>query len=319
MRTQRHLRWLRLLVIAISLLFLTGLVAVVVTGGYTFTVAGISLSSNSIKPPLIGFLVFAFLGLAISVKITDLALLLGSIVLSLMVTELALRVLDPPQAAPALVHIHQPSTVYSYELIPDSRGIGTLGEEILINSQGARDDEFDPDKLGPKILVVGDSFTFALGVEVEQGFVSQTEARLRASHAGVQVVNLGVIGYSFWQYLEILERRAPAYSADLVIVAMFMDDLLRTKRPERVVPRQPAFVPDKDWSSEFRSVNLLRNYVTLAESVEHAPDDSWSFPSELVVVIVIRAATRVGVHCGLDVEVLYARKPTRLPIASEVA
>jgi lysophospholipase L1-like esterase len=174
--------------------------------------------------------------------------------------------LNPPQAAAPFVQIHQPSDVYSYELKPNGRGVGLLGEQISINSQGARDREYDPNKSGPRIVVLGDSFTFGMGVEVEESFVEQTEALISRERNEVQVINLGVIAYSFWQYLELLERRVPEYSPDLVIVAFFMDDLAGAKRPEVVVPRQ-FFEPDQDdWGSGIRVLNLVRNFLAVAET-----------------------------------------------------
>jgi lysophospholipase L1-like esterase len=79
-----------------------------------------------------------------------------------------------------------------------------------------------------RVLVLGDSFTFAGKVALEQSFPKRLEERLRqATHGGkYEVLNLAVPGYNTRQQALLLEERGLAFEPDLVIVAFVLNDAL---------------------------------------------------------------------------------------------
>lgn len=99
------------------------------------------------------------------------------------------------------------------------------GSYVRINSDGLRDREHT--KIKPadtvRIAVLGDSFTEAMHVPMEQTFWSLLERKLTECNAfpgkKVEVINFGVSGYGTGQELMTLRQRVWDYSPDLVILA----------------------------------------------------------------------------------------------------
>ena len=105
-----------------------------------------------------------------------------------------------------------------------------------INELGMNDDPVFP--LGQsdyRILVVGDSHTFAIGVDEQDVWPNQYEKLLRRSGASNAVVyNGGVTGYSLGQYLNRLKMLDRILDADLLLVGFSMaTDLYDLIPPER--------------------------------------------------------------------------------------
>ena len=116
------------------------------------------------------------------------------------------------------MQVHQPSEQFGYALKPSSEGYGNLGEYIRINSFGARDREFGPKNRDiPRVVVIGDSFTFGFGVPLEDTYVKQLEVLLAQQLGQVEVFNLGVTAYQTWHFIDLLEERVASLEPDLVI------------------------------------------------------------------------------------------------------
>jgi GDSL-like Lipase/Acylhydrolase family len=96
---------------------------------------------------------------------------------------------------------------------------------VRINSDGLRDREHAKAKPVDtvRIAVLGDSFTEAMHVPMEQTFWSVLERKLQECNAfpgkKVEVINFGVSGYGTGQELLTLQQRVWDYSPDLVILA----------------------------------------------------------------------------------------------------
>lgn len=188
--------------------------------------------------------------------------LLGSLALSLVGADLLFRVLQPaPYETPKVVEPDGDrvpiSEIIDYlrssgsdtdwqrpcgRLRPNSRfelwydrprwdyfsAAGTI--DIKINSLGFRDLEFERQK-GPgeyRVLGVGDSFTFGIGVPLEDTWVQVLEGRLGAAREGpVQVVNVGFAADSYWPpgYQEWLLSDGIALEPDLVILGFCLNDM----------------------------------------------------------------------------------------------
>ena len=93
------------------------------------------------------------------------------------------------------------------------------------NAFGFHDEEFvEPKPAGRlRVLVVGDSFTFA-PVPYPQGVVTLTEVALRAACGGrdLDLLNMGLMGSGPPEYRVLADLGAPRFAPDLVLVNFFM-------------------------------------------------------------------------------------------------
>ena len=112
-------------------------------------------------------------------------------------------------------------------LAPSFRGREREAEfdiAIEINSQGYRQPEFEREKgQRPRVLVIGDSFTFGVAVEGEEAYPRVLEQLLKTD-AGekVEVINAGVPARYVDEYYLELRERGLALEPDVVIVGFFV-------------------------------------------------------------------------------------------------
>jgi len=230
----------RLLDIAIGF-YLILIPIVLVTGGFKFKLLGVTVGATHLYTLLKFLIPLALVRLSISVEIKNLLLMLGTILLCLLALEVFIRMWDPLIAKPGMYQIHRPSPIFGWELVPGASGFGRAGTYININHDGFRDSEHSPDKNTSvfRIMVIGDSFTFGMGVNLEDTYAKRLEQLVNQTGKTAEVINCGVIGYSMWQYLETLKRKVIPYKPDLVILGLFIDDI-------------PASIPPykhlKNWS-----------------------------------------------------------------------
>ncbi|MGH0031668.1 MAG: SGNH/GDSL hydrolase family protein [Myxococcota bacterium] len=157
-----------------------------------------------------------------------LALLVGS-VLAFGLGELALRVLRPPQLAKVRYPcVYEPDERFGYRYAPGGRGRIAAHFEfdrtVEINSLGFYDEE--PSGDGPVVLAVGDSFTAAMNLPVEQVWTSVLERSLRRGGApSADVVNLGLDGTGTDVHLEVLRAHVPRFRPQTVVLAFYANDV----------------------------------------------------------------------------------------------
>lgn len=100
--------------------------------------------------------------------------------------------------------------------------------EISLNSHGFRDTDFPDQKASStfRIICLGDSWTFGANVGQEEAYPQRLRALLGQEFpaAHFQVFNLGVLGYSSYQGLELLRRKIIDLAPDLVVIAFVMND-----------------------------------------------------------------------------------------------
>lgn len=117
---------------------------------------------------------------------------------------------------------------------------------IRHNSFGYRSDvEFAEQSEHPRIVAIGDSFTYGLGVANEA-----TYASVLASMTGVEVINAGVNGYGIDQAVLLWEHEASIFDPDVVVLGYFVDDFNRNVLTLRDGGAKPYFARDE--SSAFR-------------------------------------------------------------------
>ncbi|HET6372593.1 MAG TPA: GDSL-type esterase/lipase family protein [Candidatus Polarisedimenticolia bacterium] len=102
------------------------------------------------------------------------------------------------------------------------------GWTLHTNSEGYNTPEAAREKPAGtfRILALGDSSTFGWGVDTESAYPHVLERMLRERHPGlgIEVVNLGVCGYSSFQGLIVLKQEALPYQPDLVTLSYGSND-----------------------------------------------------------------------------------------------
>ena len=100
--------------------------------------------------------------------------------------------------------------------------------EMKINSLGFRDDEIPLKKASDelRVLILGDSITWASYLQAEETFVERVEEYLRQSLPGrsVEVINAGVGDIGLKEEIAILEERGLAALPDLVVISFYLND-----------------------------------------------------------------------------------------------
>jgi lysophospholipase L1-like esterase len=94
------------------------------------------------------------------------------------------------------------------------------------NRGGYRDDEPRPESHGRRILLLGDSVSFGLGVDQDKIYAARLEARLRRElRQPWEVENLAIWAYHTGHELETLATDGLALAPRLVLVQFYMNDL----------------------------------------------------------------------------------------------
>ena len=107
-----------------------------------------------------------------------------------------------------------------------------------VNSLWMNDSAYDPavDNKLVRVLALGDSHTFAVGVSANQTWPKVLESKLNSGSpiAGYRVYNAGVSGYSMHQYLLRLMDQGPLLHPDYVVLGLsYATDLYDLLPPDR--------------------------------------------------------------------------------------
>lgn len=129
-----------------------------------------------------------------------------------------------------------------YEIVPNATPeISNLGmrgpNRTLAKPAGAK-----------RVLVVGDSVAYGIGVGAEQTFSAVLEKILTTYHPDVpvEVLNSGVAGYNTAQELAFLERRGFDLEPDAIVLAYCPNDVLVTPIVFKDGDRMRFFCPDRE-------------------------------------------------------------------------
>ena len=159
--------------------------------------------------------------------LTNLALLAASTVITLLLCELLLRVLGfgPLYTSPERDRYWKYDSLLGWAHQPGQEGVFETPQfrtSVHINSKGLRDEEHTYERNGetPRILVLGDSFTWGYGVEEPERFSEWLEKSL-----GAEVINAGVSGYSTDQELLWMQTEGTKYDIDLIILVFAGNDI----------------------------------------------------------------------------------------------
>lgn len=158
--------------------------------------------------------------------IERLTLLLVSILVFFVLGEIIIRLLVPIEPPSPAMFQRLPSSPRLIGPIPNFESKDKL---VKINSKGFRDHEYHEEKRENtlRIIVLGDSFTFGVGVTLENAYPKQLEKMLnkKSSSRPVEILNMGVPGYNTYQELILLKEVGLNYKPDLVIVGFVLNDV----------------------------------------------------------------------------------------------
>jgi hypothetical protein len=136
----------------------------------------------------------------------------------------------PKDGRAQLMHIIRPSN--NRRIIYDLRphlDVQYEGAATHTNSAGFRSPEHDVAKPANKFRIVGigDSVLFGLGIGDDENFLAVTNERLNGTdpQQPFEAINTAVPGYNTVMEVETLEAKGLAYSPDLVVVAWCGNDL----------------------------------------------------------------------------------------------
>lgn len=111
----------------------------------------------------------------------------------------------------------------------------------VTNSKGLRDQSFREEKPEDqfRVLVVGDSMTYGLGVNESNRFTEVLERRLNDSlERNVRVINAGKQAAGMEDYYEFVLNRGTKYDPDLVIVAFDEEDTVDRELQESFIEQE---------------------------------------------------------------------------------
>ena len=139
---------------------------------------------------------------------------------------------------------------------------------VAINTQGFRGSNIGPKAPGAiRIACLGDSWTFGMPVDQDRSYPSRLAARLPeidpARH--YEVVNLGVLGYTSFQGLQLLKSRVLALEPDIVAIGFGMNDSdVAGYRDKDMVANQPPGLATRlrERAKDLESYKLL-DYAAL--------------------------------------------------------
>ncbi len=224
--------------------------------------------------------------------ILNLGLTLGSILFGVFLGEMGLRLagieglkkLPQPghgNFSPSFYTMSHPDLGWTNR--PEAEGLWQQEGEayIQVNSDGLRDRIYPKTKPENtlRIAVLGDSFTFAAQVDVEETYWSVIENELQSCSGlqgkQVEVINFGVDGYSTAQQLLMLRQKVWDYDPDVVVLGFFIGNDIIDNSPQLesnhyrpfFVYQNGELVPD----FSFRNLTLEHSDRYWITKVDHLP------------------------------------------------
>ena len=132
---------------------------------------------------------------------------------------------------------------------------------VKINSLGFRDYEYAlKKKKKHRIAVIGDSFTFGWGVDMEDSWVKILEKELNEKGLDIEILNLGKGGASPADYAQTAKKIIPVLKPDLVVVAVLQaNDLHQLIHAYDSLPVPDVEQPKRNYVAE--KTNSLANRI----------------------------------------------------------
>lgn len=157
-----------------------------------------------------------------------------SFLVSLLIAELAVRLVRPQAVMTVTPGLYQPDTPRRYRIAPGFRGRITnqaeFDTEVVTNREGLRGPEVGPKPAGGlRVLAIGDSFTFGVGAKQDETWPARLERQMR----NVQVLNAGAPGFGVPDEVAWFEAHGAELQPDAVVVAVFLANDLQDASPDQ--------------------------------------------------------------------------------------
>jgi lysophospholipase L1-like esterase len=162
----------------------------------------------------------------------------AGVAFALLAGELAVRLVRPQAVMTLTPGLYHPDPPAGYRLRPGHRG--TLGNRVefetavAVDVRGLRIDPAQTTQEGPsarRLLAVGDSFTFGVGVEAGQAWPARAAALLAAAGMPLVGLNAGVPGYGIPDAVRWVERHGAAVGPEVVVLGVFVGNDLQNAAP----------------------------------------------------------------------------------------
>ena len=159
-----------------------------------------------------------------------------SLLVTLTASEMIFRALEITKIIPAGGNTPEPPKEYMRE--HSAKRIKSKNPLLVaeldktdprVNSIGIRDREFSLEKPEGvfRIVAIGDSVTFGLGVPSDKSFPKIIEQQLLSKGMNVEVLNFGISAYDTIAELELYKKSASNFNPDLVILTYILNDTMR--------------------------------------------------------------------------------------------
>jgi hypothetical protein len=183
-------------------------------------------------------------------RLAPLLLLLVSTLLTLLVLEVAVRLLRRGQGGgkeeAEILRYTEYDPILGWRKIPGTRVVYNRREyqvEVAINGLGLRDPErgYDAPAGTPRILALGDSFIEGYSVSLPQTATQLLESSLASAGCPAEVINAGTAGYSTDQELLFYQTEGHRYSPRIVLLFFHYNDVIYNDRQEYFGTPKPVF------------------------------------------------------------------------------
>jgi lysophospholipase L1-like esterase len=151
-------------------------------------------------------------------------------------------------------------------IVSDSPPGTTYGKAVEENTDGFRDRDFIIPKPAKtyRILVLGDSFTWGIGLTLEETLPKQLEKRLidASANKNIEVINASIPGFNTVQALLLLNEKGLKYDPDMILLIYNLNDIeflpqLSSKNYDetKIIPKVEVD-PGEDISNTFKDKGM---------------------------------------------------------------
>lgn len=172
-------------------------------------------------------------------------------------------------------------------LIIKSNGTGYYQSDFK-NSLNLRDPKEPEDTLNKRVvLILGDSFTYGLGVKYENSYPRLLENKLQSNNSDLVVVNAGKPGFDTKNAYERLQRIYEHYMPDIVILGFHSADIFQNQRAFKKHIENTALQRPKDVGVTGTNTNIKHQ------------------EADLPIIILIKEFIRKNSNTGALINYLY--------------
>lgn len=213
---------------------------------------------------------------------------LPGVIFALVLAEMALRIMGLGDPAQARGHreeeqrlfgdlsngAYEPGSRLVYTYPGNPRGYFDANNQVVgsINQYGYRGPARAPYErpVGPRLAVLGDSFTLGYGLRDEDTFPAQLEKFLRVRHPETEVLNFGVAAFGTRTEVDYLQGYVLKFHPDVVLLCLFLNDAGREGTRGFLSPGGGRWWPARRYSYLLNlTLTQVRRYRVGRELIHH--------------------------------------------------